>query len=155
MTMPNSSTSAYQLDRYIEKKPDKKAEQAKAKQIRLKAKRRKFAVRMAVFFLALFIVGLRCVRISDLHNSINEQTKLLNTIQMENEQTRLAIESMTDKTKIQQYAENELGLKKLTTGQIVYLNVTKENYMKNYAKSNNDNIASIKGFFVGFLEYLK
>lgn len=154
MYMPNRSSSAYQLDMYIEKKPDKKAEHEKIRQRKIKALKRKLALYMTVFFAAMFIMIFRYVRIYDLHNNINEQTKELEAISMENESTRLKIESLTDKTKIQQYAENELGLKKLTTAQIVYLDSANENYMKNVAKSNGKSSA-VKGIFAGFLEYLK
>lgn len=155
MYVPNRSSSAYQLDMYIEKKPDKKAEIEKKRQRKIKALRRKLSLYMTVLFVALFVILFRYVRIYDLHNSINEQTKELQTIQMENEQKKLEIDSLTDKTKIQNYAETELGLKKLTTAQIIYLNPTKENYMKNVAKGDSKNSGAIMGFFAGFLEYLK
>ena len=155
MRMSNNTSSAYQLDAYVETLPDKKAEQAKIRQRKIKAARRKLTLYMIVFFAALFVMLFRYVRIYDLHNSISEHTKTLETIRMENDQTRLSIDSLTDKTKIQNYAETELGLKKLTTAQIVYLNTVKENYMKNIAKRDSDGMSAIKGFFAGFLEYLK
>ena len=73
---------------------------------------------------------------------------------MENEQKELAIENMTDKTKIQEYAENVLGLKKISSAQTVYLNPVNKNYMQNVADTNKST-GGIKGFFAGFWEYLK
>ena len=155
MYTANRSSSAFDMNSYVESKPDKKAEKAKAKQQRIKAARRKLMVYMAVFFAALFVILFRYVRVYDLHNEVAQQTRQLETIRMENEQIRLSIESMTDKTKIQNYAETELGLKKMSTAQIVYLNPVKENYMKNIAKGDSNESGAIKGFFAGFLEYLK
>ena len=154
MYMPNRSSSAYQLDMYIERKPDKKAEHEKIRQRKARAVKRKLTLYMAVFFAAMFIMLFRYVRIYDLHNSINTQTAKLEEISTDNEHTKLKIESLTDKTKIQEYAENQLGLKKVTTAQIVYLDSANDNYMKNVAKSNSKSSA-VKGIFAGFLEYLK
>ena len=154
MYIPNSTSSAYQLDMYVEKKVDKKAEIEKKKQLKQKMVRRKLMLYMAVFFVVLFAILFRHVRIYDLHSDVIEQTAKLETIRMENEQTELAIENMTDKTKIQEYAENELGLKKITSAQTVYLNPAKESYMQNVAAATS-RTGGIKGFFAGFLEYLK
>ena len=154
MYMPNRSSSAYQLDMYIERKPDKKAEHEKIRQRKARAVKRKLTLYMAVFFAAMFIMLFRYVRIYDLHNNINTQTAKLEEISTDNEHTKLKIESLTDKTKIQEYAENQLGLKKVTTAQIVYLDSANDNYMKNIAKSDSKSSA-VKGIFAGFLEYLK
>lgn len=155
MYIPNSTSNAYQLDLYVESKVDKKAEyEKKKKQQRKVMVRRKLALYAAVVFVALFAILFRYVHIYDLHSEINEQTAKLENIRMENEQIELSIENMTDKTKIQQYAENELGLKKITTAQTVYLNPAKESYMQNVADSGSK-AGGIKGFFAGFLEYLK
>ena len=54
MYVPNYSSSAYQLDRYVEQKVDKKAEAEKKRQLKLKVARRKVAVCMAVFFVIMF-----------------------------------------------------------------------------------------------------
>lgn len=156
MYTANRSSSAIDMfNSYVDSKPDKKAEQAKAKQQKIKSAKRKLMVYMAIFFVALFVILFRYVRIYDLHNEVAQQTRQLENIRMENEQIRLSIESMTDKTKIQNYAETELGLRKMSTAQIVYLNPVKENYMKNIAKGDSNESGAIKGFFAGFLEYLK
>lgn len=154
MYMPNSTSNAYQMDMYVEQKVDKKADIERKRQQKLKIARRKLALYMTIFFVAMFAILFRYVRIYDLHSDINAQTHKLETIRMENEQTKLTIENMTDKTKIQEYAETELGLQKITSAQTVYLNPTKENYMKNLAGTNSG-FSGIKGFFAGFLEYLK
>ena len=154
MYVPNSTNNAYQLDMYVEKKVDKKAEFEKKRQQKLKMARRKLSLYMAIFFVAMFAVLFRYVRIYDLHSDIANQTAKLEEIRMENEQTKLEIENVTDKAKIQEYAENQLGLQKITSTQTVYLNPTKENYMENVAK-NGSKSSGIKGLFAGFLEYLK
>lgn len=155
MYVSSRSSSAYQMDMYVETKPDKKAEMAKRRQQNIKAARRKLMIYMTVVFAVVFVILFRYVRIYDLHNSINSKTKILQTIQMENEQTKLTIDSLTDKTKIQNYAETELGLKKLSTAQVIYLTPAKENYMKNVAKGDSAKTDTVKGVFAGFLEYLK
>ena len=154
MYVPNSTCSAYQWDMYVEQKVDKKAEIEKRRQQKLKAARRKLALYMVVFFVAMFAILFRYVRIYDLHSDVAHKTAELENLRMENEQTRLSIDNMTDRAKIQEYAETELGLQKITSTQKVYLNPSKENYMKNVAGTNSG-LSGIKGFFAGFLEYLK
>ena len=154
MYVPNSTSSAYQLDMYVEQKFDKKAEIEKQRQLKLKMARRKLAVYMAVVFVALFAVLFRYVRVNDLHSDVKAQTAKLETIRMENEQKKLEIENMTDKTRIREYAENELGLRKVSGAQTVYLNPDNKNYMQNVADKNSS-AGGIKGFFAGFWEYLK
>ena len=154
MYVPNSTSSAYQLDMYVEQKFDKKAEIEKQRQLKLKMARRKLAVYMAVVFVALFAVLFRYVRVNDLHSDVKSQTAKLETIRMENEQKKLEIENMTDKTRIREYAENELGLRKISGAQTVYLNPDNKNYMQNVADKNSG-AGGIKGFFAGFWEYLK
>lgn len=154
MYVPNSTSSAYQLDMYVEKKVDKKAELELKRQQKLKAARRKVAVYMALIFAVMFAILFRYVKIYDLHSEVASQSEKLETIRMENEQTRLTIENMTDKAKIQEYAENQLGLQKMTDTQVMYLKPQKDNYMENVAEGNSGT-GGIKGFFAGFLEYLK
>lgn len=155
MYVPNSTSSAYQLDMYVEQKVDKKAEIEKKRLQKLKVARRKLALYMAIVFVALFAILFRYVQIYDLHSEVASQTEKLETVRMENEQTKLTIENMTDKAKIQEYAETQLGLQKMTDTQVVYLNPQKGNYMENIAtKNSSSGTGGIKGVFAGFLEYL-
>ena len=154
MYVPNYTSSAYQLDMYVEQKVDKKAELEKKRQQKLKVARRKLAVYMALIFVVMFAILFRYVKIYDLHSEVAAQSAKLETVRMENEQTELTIENMTDKAKIQEYAETQLGLQKMTDSQVMYLQPQKENYMENVA-GNNSGSGGIKGFFAGFLEYLK
>ena len=155
MYVPNYSSSAYQLDRYVEQKVDKKAEAEKKKQLKLKAARRKVVVYMLVFFTLMFAILFRYVQIYDLHSEAAQKTAELENLRMKNEQTRLTIENMTDKAKIQEYAETKLGLQKMTDAQIVYLNPHKGSCMMNVAKEAETDAGGTKGLFAGFLEYLK
>ena len=154
MYVPNYSSSAYQLDRYVEQKVDKKAEAEKKRQMKIKAARRKVAICMAVFFVVMFTILLRYVHIYDLHSEAAMKNAELENIRMSNEQTELTIENMTDKTKIQEYAENQLGLQVMNDAQVVYLNPHKKSYMANVSE-NDSASGGIKGMFTGFLEYLK
>ena len=154
MYVPNSTSSAYQLDMYVEQKVDKKAEFEKKKAKKIKMRKRKMALYLSVFLLAMFIIIMRNVAINDLHSDITAQTEKLEDLRVENEQMRLNIENMTDKTKIREYAESNLGLKKVTSAQTVYLNPAKGSYMQNVAE-NGSETGGIKGVFAGFLEYLK
>ncbi len=154
MYVPNSTSNAYQLDMYVEQKVDKKAELEKRRAQKIKMKKRKMALYLSVFLLGMFIIIMRNVAINDLHSEIVAQTARLEDIRVKNEQMRLTIENMTDKTKIQEYAETELGLKKITSAQKVYLNPAKGSYMENVANQSSD-ARGIKGVFAGFLEYLK
>ena len=154
MYVPNSTSSAYQLERYVEQKVDKKAEAEKKKQLKLKIARRKMAIGMAVVFVVMFVVLLRYIQIFDLHSEVARQNNELEAIRMENEQTELIIENMTDKAKIQEYAETQLGLQKMTDTQIVYLNPQKGSYMVNMANGESSGATGgVLGTFAGSLEY--
>lgn len=153
MYVPNYSSSAYQLEKYVEQKVDKKAEQEKKKQLKTKIARRKVALGMAIVFLIMFAVLLRYIQIFDLHSEVARQNKKLETIRMENEQTELTIESMTDKAKIQEFAETELGLQKMTDAQIVYLNPVRDNYMVNLSNGRSSGTGGVMGTFAVPLEY--
>ena len=110
---------------------------------------------MLVFFALMFTILFRYVQIYDLHSEAAQKATELENIRMKNEQTRLTIENMTDKAKIQEYAETKLGLQKMTDAQIVYLNPHKGSCMMNVAKESESGVGGTKGFFAGFLEYLK
>ncbi len=148
------NSSAYQLDRYIETKVDKKAELERKRQIKVKRFKKKLTKVLAITFAIVAVIVLRSVHIYDLHNTINEKTAMLNEIVAKNEQAKLDIESMTDKSKISAYAENTLGLKKTTSAQVVYLTPQNQNVMKNVSNSGSSS-GGIKGFFAGILEYFK
>ena len=155
MYVPDYSTSARQLDMYVETKVDKKEELKKKKLVKVKNTRRKMALYMVCGFALMFFVLLRYIQVYDLHSQVSSQKKNLETLQMENDQTRLNIESMTDNKKIQEYAETELGLKKMSDTQIVYLNPHKETYMVNLENGKSYGTSQeVHGSFAGYMEYL-
>ena len=153
MYVANRSSNARQLNAGAETRRAKKPQSAAQKRKRKSRARMKLVCYLLALFSILFVVCLRYVYIYDLHNSIATKTSELEKLRMENEQTRLSLESMTDISKIENYAVTELGLQKAENRQIVYLQPAKEDTMKNVAAGQGAGRNNF-GIFSGFLEYL-
>lgn len=168
MFMPSASRSsnAYKLQPSAVRRPaqPKKTETArqKTKNLKTKAKgvRRKLvSIVAAVFIIQLFLCS-RWVTLYGLHNEIEQQTLELSRIQRENEQTVLEIDSLADASRVEQYAKNELGMRKIESSQIVYVQPMHGDSMQKVAKKNAG--SSKRGIFGalsstldGALEYLR
>lgn len=93
----------------------------------------------------------------ELSRITNEQSELMaqlaqleeNNLSLESE-----LESKTSMVKVEDYAENELGLVKLDKSQIEYVEVKNDNVIEVIEKNDDSVFASIKNWFDDVLEYI-
>jgi len=155
MQSATKGSSAYKLEQILEpQKPVKKQTRVSKKNHR-KTKINYMATISAVFLIALFICS-RYVSIYGMHHDFENKSAQLNKLKMDNEQTTLAIDSMIDGTKVEEYATKQLGMRKIENSQIVYIQPSQGDSMQKVA--NNDKKSATKGIFgviSGVMEYLQ
>ncbi len=155
MYYPTTGTSAYKPQyaggEVSRKKQTAKKQVSKAKASALRWK--SFIVIAAIFVLTFTYLG-RYVHIFGQHDEIAKMTKQLETIKMENDQLSVEIKSLTDSSRIEQYAMENLNLKKMDSNQIIYLDQTTSDNMQRMTKEKANIFSGIFGLFSGIVEYL-
>lgn len=129
-------------------KKNKKLEQQKAKQ-------RKMLTYLFVGFAVLFAICYRNAQIDENFEQVQSLKKELAGIEKVNSQLELAIESNLNLSNIEQQAKELLGMQKLTSKQIVYVDFEKTDHIEAAAESVNIKedsiftkaINTIKGLF--------
>ena len=94
------------------------------------------------------------VEISSLCSEQTRQEEQLAQLQGENVSLQSELAQKTNMSKVEEYAENELGLKKLDKSQIEYVTVDSDSVAK-VVKAEDDNVfVKIKHWFSSVLEYI-
>lgn len=138
-------SSAYKLQpppapkRKVERRPNSSSQKVR------KSNRAKIVFSIAAGFMLALVLCTRWVSIYGLHSDIVGQTAQLEKIKMTNEQLSVEIKTMTDSAKIESYAQNELGMQKIESSQIVYVNPIHGDAMQKVAKKGSD--SSKRGIF--------
>ncbi|OQB15690.1 MAG: Cell division protein FtsL [Firmicutes bacterium ADurb.Bin193] len=163
MPLASRGSSAYKLQPTVTPKknavttrrPRKKPTAKKAGSVKLK-----LIVYVIAFFLIQGYLCSRWVSLYGLHSEITARTEYLNALCRENEQTAIAIDSMVETSRVEEYATNTLGMKKIEPSQIVYIKPVQSDSMQKVAKSGGG--SSKRGIFGalsstlgGALEYLR
>lgn len=108
----------------------------------------------------LFAFALMCALVYgkvELSRITNEQSELmaqLAQLEENNQSLESELESKTSLVKVEDYAENELGLVKLDKSQIEYVEIESENVIEVIEKEDDSVWSSIKSWFDGVLEYI-
>jgi cell division protein FtsL len=150
--MYTHGNNAYQLKTPLAKR--KKAIKKRPK----KQRRKKLSsmVTVAAAFLVAFIICGRYVQIYGLYDEIEQKTAQLDKLETENDQLVIAIDSMAESSKIEQYATEKLGLQKISSNQVVYLEPNHGDSMQKIAKNEEKSVTkSLFGIFSGASEYSK
>lgn len=143
-------------------KPQKRV--APRKSGNTKKSKRTIKSKLVAFVIGAFLVQLflcyRWVLIYDLHSEIETQGLYLAALQRENEQKAVAIDSMVDASKVEEYAINELGMQKIDPNQIVYIRPMHGDSMQKVARTNPRSskrgiFGAISSSIGGLLEYFK
>lgn len=112
---------------------------------------------LAVCALVAFVLGFMIygrVEISSLCSEQTKQEEQLAQLQGENISLQSELAQKTNMSKVEEYAENELGLKKLDKSQIEYVTVESDPVAK-VVKTEDDNVfVKIKHWFSSVLEYI-
>lgn len=104
------------------------AQKAKLKEER-KMKTKVIAIVLCLFAV-LFVISYRSSLISENFAEIKELKEELGNLEKENQQLSVSIESALNLNNIEKIAEEKLGMQKLKSDQIVYVNLPKEDYIK-------------------------
>ena len=122
-TYPKKSTARKQKTRKVQEHKKQKAKlhlQAKTKAI----------VYVGLLFAILFAISYRNTVISEKYSQIKEMKDNLASIEKENEQIEVNIESKTNLGTIEKEAKNKLGMQKLDDDQTIYVNLDKQDYIE-------------------------
>jgi len=157
MYYPTRGTSAYKPEVVVTQQERRKTVvKKKATHSRRKSQRTYAVVLIAAVFLLVFAYLSRSVHIYGQRDEITKKTQELEALKMANDQLNVEIKSLTDSSRIEQYATEHLNLKKMDSNQIVYLDQTTEDNMQRMTKNNGSNIfKGIFGLFAGVVEYLR
>lgn len=160
MHLASQGSSAYKLmparKPQIEKMPQKDRQAAKNKKL---ARRRLVLIVICAFFVQLFLCY-RWVALYGLHSEVERQSLVLADLQRENEQKSVAIDRITDLSRVEEYAVKELGMQKAEPNQIVYIKPEHGDSMQKVVKNSTPYFkrgffGALSSSFVGLLEYLK
>ena len=94
------------------------------------------------------------VELSSLYTQQSELETKLSRLEDENIALESELAQKTGLTKAEDYAENQLGLKKLEKYQIEYVEVPKPDIAEAAVPEEDNVFVSIKNWFVGVLEYI-
>lgn len=124
-----------QRERELKEKIKQEAkERAKQKRATVVLKK-KVVVYIALIFAMLLVVSYRNSLITEDFNKVKSLKAELATLQKENQQTQVSIESNLNLSKIEEEAKSKLGMQKLTNDQKIYISLPK----KDYVQSSTDN----------------
>lgn len=156
MYYPTRGTSAYKPEIVVPQRELKKAVNNQKSRKKAKSQRFYAMVAIATMFLLVFAYLSRSVHIYGQRDEIAQKTEQLENLRMANDQLNVEIKSLTDSSRIEQYASEYLNLKKMDSNQIVYLDQTTEDNMQRITKNNGNGIfKGIFGLFAGVVEYLR
>lgn len=122
-TYPKKSTAK---TRNSKKSQENKEQKAKLK---LQSKTKAIAYVM-LLFAVLFAISYRNTVISEKYSQIKEMKSNLASIEKENEQIEVSIESKTNLGTIEKEAKDKLGMQKLDDDQKIYVNLDKQDYIE-------------------------
>ena len=155
MYYPTTGTSAYkpQFDRQTAGQKRSQVKKRVSKMAKKASRTRGLIVVAVIFAIAFTYLG-RYVYIFGQHDKIANMTKELENIKMANDQLSVEIKTLTDSSRIEQYAIENLNLKKMDSNQIIYLDQTTSDNMQRMTKEKENILNGIFGLFSGIVEYL-
>ena len=119
-----------QRERELKEKIKQEAkERAKQKRATVVLKK-KVVVYIALIFAMLLVVSYRNSLITEDFNKVKSLKAELATLQKENQQTQVSIESNLNLSKIEEEAKSKLGMQKLDNSNKIYLDLQKKDYVE-------------------------
>ncbi len=151
---------AYEYENYdmLDEREEEYAE--KIRQKRSANKRRKYAanvkiVTAGVIVLILFsVMTYGRVQLSELYTHKTNMENELTVLENENVSLESELAKRTGLTRVEDYAENKLGLQKLDRSQIEYVEVSNPTSAQVVESEDGNIFVKIKEWFSGVLEYL-
>ncbi|NLZ46736.1 MAG: hypothetical protein GX896_08600 [Clostridiales bacterium] len=112
-----------------------------------------FAVAMLAFAAMLAMIYGK-VELSKITNEQSQLQQQLAELQENNLSLESELESKTNIVKVEDYAENVLGLAKLNKGQIEYVELQDHQVIEVVEKDDDNFFSNVKKWFDGVLEYI-
>lgn len=131
--IPNrTSKKSQELERERKEKIKKEAkERAKQKRAAVLLKKKIVVyIGIAFAFAMLLVISYRNSLITEDFNKVKNLKADLATLQKENQQTQVLIESNLNLKKIEEEAKSKLGMQRLTNDQKIYMNLPKKDYVQ-------------------------
>ena len=130
--------NTYKGKKSTARKPEEKIKKVSKKQIKEEQKKqRKTFAYLVLGFGILFAMCYQNAQIDENFEKMKDLKKELASVEKENSQLELAIESNLNLSNVEQQAKELLGMQKLTSKQIVYVNLDKDDYIEPAAESVN------------------
>ena len=124
-----------QKERELKEKIKQEAkERAKQKRATVVLKKKE-VVYIALIFAMLLVFSYRNSLITEDFNKVKSLKAELATLQKENQQTQVSIESNLNLNKIEEEAKSKLGMQRLTNDQKIYINLPKKDYVQSSTDS--------------------
>lgn len=95
-----------------------------------KKRQRNLTLAVIAIFVLLLTISYRNSQINEKFNEVQSLKKELSSIQKENEQLKVSIESSLNLNTIEKQAKEKLGMQKLTNKQTVYVTLPKKDYVE-------------------------
>ena len=127
-------------------------ERAKQKRATVVLKK-KVVVYIALIFAMLLVVSYRNSLITEDFNKVKSLKAELATLQKENQQTQVSIESNLNLNKIEEEAKCKLGMQKLTNDQKIYISLPKKDYVQ--SSNNSTETTTEKSWFEKIIDKIK
>lgn len=128
--------NTYKGKKSTARKPEEKIKKVSKKQIKEEQKKqRKTIAYLVLGFGILFAMCYQNAQIDENFEKMQDLKKELASVEKENSQLELAIESNLNLSNVEQQAKELLGMQKLTSKQIVYVNLDKDDYIEPAAES--------------------
>ena len=142
---------AYEYENYdmLDEHEEKYAEKIRRK--RSANKRRKFAANMKIVIAAIIVLALFSIMT---YGRVELSKSQLTTLQNENISLESELAQKTGLTKVEDFAENQLGLQKLDKSQIEYVEIDEKTTAEVVTPEDSNIFVKIKDWFKGALEYL-
>ena len=132
-TSPRKLEPYYAPKKKINKVPPKKQVNKKAEHEKLKKEREmkiKIVLYLIIGFAIFFGISYRNAQIDESFDKVQTLKAELESLEKENAQLEVAIESSLNLTNLEQQARNILGMKKLTNKQTEYITLPKTDYIE-------------------------
>jgi cell division protein FtsL len=151
---------AYEYENYDALDEREEEYAAKIRRKRSANKRRKNAANIKIVAAAVIVLALFSamtygrVELSKLYSDKTELDSQLTVLQNENISLESELAQKTGLTKVEDYAENQLGLQKLDKSQIEYVEIEEQTTAESIAPEDTNIFVKIKDWFNGVVEYL-
>lgn len=120
----------------------------------VRIRRKKLVVSIIFAFIVLLAISYRNSLINESFSKVKTLKNELSTIEKENEQLQVSIESSLNLKNIEQTAQEKLGMQRLSQDQKIYINLPKKDYIESASeeiKTEEDKniVQKIIGFIKG------